>query len=284
MSLKAAMETVLVVGSTGNIGTSAVSAALRSKRNVLALVRNQISAEKLVKNVGTSQGITFAHADVASKNGIKSVVEQVRAGKLPAFQHVWSSGRLRYTACSGPSHTLIYVVGGEYTDTKLQDITDEQLEYNMELGFQANFRKLFFAIHDSSTRTNIWLMQDLAGAYRDSIGYLLEQKNPASTWTICTGAQGELALYPMPAMTQGALFSMCIAASRENEKTNVRFNEILLAFRVEVDEVAKDHGVTTASEFGQVYESVLANTEIRSSRIRVEEVVDMKKLRYARRF
>lgn len=85
-------------------------------------------------------------------------------------------------------------------------------------------------------------------------------------------------------MTQGALFSMCIAASRENEKTNVRFNEILLGFRVEVDEAAKEHGVSSATEFGQVYKAVLANPEIRSSRIRVDEVGDLKKLRYARRF
>jgi uncharacterized protein YbjT (DUF2867 family) len=93
MSLKAAMETILVVGSTGNIGTAAVSAALRTKRNVLAVVRNQNSADKLIKNAGTSKGITFAFADVASKGAIKGVVEQVRAGKLPAFQHVWSSGK-----------------------------------------------------------------------------------------------------------------------------------------------------------------------------------------------
>lgn len=97
MSLKAAMETVLVVGSTGNIGTSAVSAALHSKRNVLAVVRNKTSADKLIKNAGTSTGITFAYADVASKKGIKGVVEQVRAGKLPSFQHVWSSGRFEWS-------------------------------------------------------------------------------------------------------------------------------------------------------------------------------------------
>ena len=41
------METVLVVGATGNIGVSAVTAALRSKINVLAIVRNQDSADKL---------------------------------------------------------------------------------------------------------------------------------------------------------------------------------------------------------------------------------------------
>ena len=242
MSLKAAMETILVVGSTGNIGTAAVSAALRTKRNVLAVVRNQNSADKLIKNAGTSKGITFAFADVASKGGIKGVVEQVRAGKLPAFQHVWSS------------------VGGEYTDTPLPEISDEQLEYNFELGFKANFR-----------------------AYRDTIGYLLEQK-AESTWTICTGSQGDIALYPVPAMTQGALFSMVIAACRDNWKSNVRVNEVLLGFRVEVDGAAKEHGVSSSTEFGKVYEEILARPEIRSSRIRVDKVEDLTKLRYARRF
>lgn len=86
------METVLVVGATGNIGVSAVTAALRSKRNVLAIVRNQNSADKLVKYIGSSKGITFAEANVLSDSGVKGVVDQVRAGKLPSFQHVYASG------------------------------------------------------------------------------------------------------------------------------------------------------------------------------------------------
>jgi NAD(P)-dependent dehydrogenase (short-subunit alcohol dehydrogenase family) len=88
------METVLVVGATGNIGVSAITAALRSKRNVLAIVRNQNSADKLVKYIGSSEGITFAEANVLSDSGVKGVVGQVRAGKLPSFQHVYSSGWL----------------------------------------------------------------------------------------------------------------------------------------------------------------------------------------------
>lgn len=92
MSLKTMAETVLVVGSTGNIGFSAVHAALSAKRNVLAVVRNQNSADKLVKYIGSADGITFTQADVLSDTGVKGVVDQVRAGKLPAFQHVWSSG------------------------------------------------------------------------------------------------------------------------------------------------------------------------------------------------
>lgn len=86
------METVLLVGATGNIGVSVVKAALRSKRNVLAVVRSQESAEKLIKHVGTSEGISFTEANVVSESGIRGVVEQVRAGKLPAFQHVFSCG------------------------------------------------------------------------------------------------------------------------------------------------------------------------------------------------
>ncbi|KAK4981224.1 hypothetical protein LTR66_004650 [Elasticomyces elasticus] len=243
MSLKTAMETVLVVGATGNIGVSAVTAALRSKRNVLAIVRNQASAAKLVKYVGSAEGITFVEADVLSDSGVKGVIDQVRAGKLPSFQHVYSC------------------VGGGYVTTTLQEITTGQLRSNFKVSFEANFF-----------------------AYRDSIGYLLEQSNSASTWTICTGSQGELATRPMPAMTQGALFPMTIAAARDNEFTNVRFNELYLGFRVEVDEVAVQNGTTKASDFGKVYELILANPEVRSSRVRVETLEDIEKLRYQKKF
>ena len=87
------METVLVVGATGNIGVSAVKGALSSGRKVLAVVRNQASADKLIKYIGSSEGITFAEADVISDSGVKSVVDQVRDGKLPSFQHVYACGQ-----------------------------------------------------------------------------------------------------------------------------------------------------------------------------------------------
>lgn len=86
------METVLVVGSTGNIGTSAVIGALRSGRKVLAIVRSQASAEKLVKTVGSRDNITFVEADITSGTGVKGVVDRVKAGELPSFQHVYSCG------------------------------------------------------------------------------------------------------------------------------------------------------------------------------------------------
>lgn len=86
------MQTVLIVGATGNIGASAIHAALRSKLHVLAIVRNQASAEKLFRNVGTREGITTVEADIMSDRGVKDVVEKVRKGELPAFQHVYAAG------------------------------------------------------------------------------------------------------------------------------------------------------------------------------------------------
>jgi NAD(P)-dependent dehydrogenase (short-subunit alcohol dehydrogenase family) len=115
-------ETVLVIGSTGNIGLSAVLGALRSQRKVLAVVRNRASAVKLLRYVRWSEGVTFVEADIMSDSGIRSVVDQVKAGKLPAFQHVY--------AAAG---------GGAFGSTPLKDITTEELRYHMNTTFEANF-------------------------------------------------------------------------------------------------------------------------------------------------
>ena len=77
---------------------------------------------------------------------------------------------------------------------------------------------------------------------------------------------------------------MATAASRENENTSVRFNEIYLAFRVEVDEDAKQHGLTSATEFSVVYEKLLARSDIRSSRVRVDGRDDIKDLKFQKKF
>uniref|UniRef100_L7JAR7 Uncharacterized protein n=1 Tax=Pyricularia oryzae (strain P131) TaxID=1143193 RepID=L7JAR7_PYRO1 len=232
------METVLIVGSTGNIGIAAAHGALQPGRKVLAVVRSQASADKLIKAVGSADGITTVVADVTSDTGIKGVVDRVRAGELPAFQHVY--------ACAG----------GEYTPIKLTEITTEAFRRNMTAGFEANFF-----------------------AYRDTIGYLVAQNHPDSTWTLCTGAQGDLATFPLPAMTQGPLFSMATAASRENADTNVRFVEVYLAFLVQVDEVAAERNAVPSSEFGKVYAKILDDRAVRGARVWVQERGDMETLR-----
>lgn len=87
-----APETVLILGATGNIGVSAVIATLRTGRHVLAIVRNQESAEKMFRHAGTREGITTVEADVVSEEGVKGVVEKVRRGEVRGFEHVYTAG------------------------------------------------------------------------------------------------------------------------------------------------------------------------------------------------
>lgn len=77
---------------------------------------------------------------------------------------------------------------------------------------------------------------------------------------------------------------MCTAAMRENENTNVRFNEVFLAFRVERDEDATAHGVVKASDFANVYETILGDEKVKSSRVEVRSTEDMKTLKVAERY
>ncbi|KAL6797814.1 hypothetical protein GGI42DRAFT_344599 [Trichoderma sp. SZMC 28013] len=82
------METVLVGGASGNIGVSVIIAALRSGRRVLAIVRNNAAEQKIIQHVGTKDRITFVEAQVTYENSVQKVVDRVKAGELPDFQHV----------------------------------------------------------------------------------------------------------------------------------------------------------------------------------------------------
>lgn len=81
-------------------------------------------------------------------------------------------------------------------------------------------------------------------------------------------------------MTQGALYSMANAACRDNENTNVRFNEVYLAMRVEVDADAEKSGMNKASDFAANYEQILAREDIRSCRLNVFEREDFNNLKF----
>lgn len=92
------METVLVVGSSGNIGVSAIIAAQRSNRAVIAVIRNGSAKEKILSHIDSPENITFVEADVTSDSGLQSLVDRVRNGDLPAFQHVFATvGLLNWT-------------------------------------------------------------------------------------------------------------------------------------------------------------------------------------------
>ncbi|GFF36516.1 hypothetical protein IFM58399_04582 [Aspergillus lentulus] len=236
------MQTVLIVGATGNIGASAIHAALRSKRHVIAIVRNQTSAEKLFHNVGTREGITTVEADIMSDRGVRDVVEKVRKGELPAFQHVYAAA------------------GGLFDTTPILDLTTEDLRKHMQVNFEPN---LF--------------------AYQATMPYLLEQGDPASTWTLCTGASGDNGGRAAASMTQGALYSMANVACVDNAETNVRFNEIYLGLFVMVDAAADQFGAMKASEFAIAYEKILARPDIKGCRLMVCQPEDLTELRFRKK-
>lgn len=91
-------------------------------------------------------------------------------------------------------------------------------------------------------------------------------------------------------MSQGALFSFAIAAFRETENTNIRCNEVFLAYRVQAEytdaELDQWRGlvpVMTSAEFAPLYEQLLHRTEIKGSRISAVTPADVKELKYASR-
>jgi hypothetical protein len=81
-------------------------------------------------------------------------------------------------------------------------------------------------------------------------------------------------------MTQGALFSMAVSACRELHGTNIRFNEVYLARRVEVDQNAEKSGAMKSSEFAKHYETILGQPDVKSCRISVRTYDDLSKLSY----
>lgn len=86
-------------------------------------------------------------------------------------------------------------------------------------------------------------------------------------------------------MTQGALFSMGVSAELENRQTNVRFNEMYLAFTVAVDEEAgtgdgAKKTAVKASDFARAYEALLSRNEIKGKRVLLFSQEDIEQLRW----
>lgn len=77
---------------------------------------------------------------------------------------------------------------------------------------------------------------------------------------------------------------MATAAARENESTNIRFNEVYLGVRVEVDQSAAKTGAMKASDFASVYEQLIQRNDIRSCRVSVNSLKDMADLQFERKF
>ena len=123
-------------------------------------------------------------------------------------------------------------------------------------------------------------------AYRATVPYLLEQNNPKSTWTLITGGAGEMGTGGVTAISQGGLFSMANAACRENAKTNLRFNEVYLNYRVDYDAVVEEKGEENrmkVSDFAKVYEGILTRPEIDGCRVSVLGPQDVKELKFRKK-
>ena len=73
---------------------------------------------------------------------------------------------------------------------------------------------------------------------------------------------------------------MMKVASKETEKTNVRVNEVYLNARVDYDEVAEKQGTMKASDFGKVYEQILARPELKGCRVSVKGEEDVEELKW----
>lgn len=139
------METVLVVGASGDIGVSVIIAALRSGRQVLAIVRNNAAEQKIIQHVGTTEGIIFVEAQVTDENNVQKVVDRVRAGELPVFQHVYSAGKYRSQLPRSPvvylSNAQIHkVVGKMETTHPTQNLEMSAFRDIMSINLEGNFR------------------------------------------------------------------------------------------------------------------------------------------------
>lgn len=110
-----------------------------------------------------------------------------------------------------------------------------------------------------SSRAKLWhyitLTHLFEVAYQATIPYLLEQGDPTSTWTLCTGASGDNGSRAAASMTQGALYSMANVACIDNNKTTIRFNEVYLGlFVIAEAALAEQLGALKMNEFAVNYE------------------------------
>ncbi|GAO18698.1 hypothetical protein UVI_02053040 [Ustilaginoidea virens] len=253
------METVLVVGASGNIGISTILAARNTGRNVMAVVRNAAAQDKIVRHVGSRDGITFVQADVTQADGLKRVLEQVKTGRLPDFQHVYAAGECRVTAAMACGLTRDAIVGTLNCE-KVSTMDIETFHQVMRLSCEANIY-----------------------AYNATFQYLIEQGKPNSTWTIITGGLGDLGIGGAVSIAQGALFAFAGVGAYECMRTNVRFNEVYLALQVAVDDVAVKNKLVKASRFAQVYERILDRKDLKSARVYVENERDIDHLRFEKK-
>lgn len=122
-------------------------------------------------------------------------------------------------------------------------------------------------------------------AYKYAVPYLQSLKKP-TTFTLITGGARCFGTAGITSVNQGALGSLCAVGARELAETNVRFNEVYLAFRIEYDSniesgdssipgVDWGENWSRASEFATVYDRILRDEKIKGKQVNVMSKVDM---------
>ncbi|TDZ15577.1 hypothetical protein Cob_v011393 [Colletotrichum orbiculare MAFF 240422] len=228
----------------------------------VAAIIGALQANRRVIAVVRSQASAEKIFDyVGSRDGITIVEADVTSEEsIRGVVDLAQAGKL-------PSFQHVWVsAGGVYWDTPILELDLDALREAMKINFESYI-----------------------AAYRATIPYLLEQGFENSTWSMCTGAQGEVGTRVAPAVSQGALYSFALAAARENEKTNVRFNEVYLVYRVqlEIDGVAeafKEYHISTSRDFAPLYQNLLDRTDIRSRRVNAFTPKDVHDLKYETRY
>ncbi|PQK11501.1 hypothetical protein BB8028_0003g01260 [Beauveria bassiana] len=234
-------DTVLVIGASGKIGVPAILAARRVGYNVLAVIRNEQSQSKLLRHVGSQEGITFTYGDPTQEQDLVNVVDQVKAGKLPDFQHVFTA------------------VGQLHLKGPIQSVDMETFHAMMTVNFEADF----FAY-----RATIDYLLEKAGA-KATFTILtggLATMGYGGVNSIAAGALASLAAV------------MTFENLKTNVRVNEIHLSHIVTYDSEIEEKGAAVG-SKASEFARVYEEILRREDIKASRISVADDSDIYELR-----
>ncbi|KAK2008138.1 NAD(P)-binding protein [Colletotrichum eremochloae] len=240
-------ETVLVFGASGNVGIAAIIGALKSNRHVLAIVRNQKSAEKIFRYVGSRNKITIVEADINSEDSVRGVIQQVRNGELPPFQHVWASP------------------GGLAWETPTLDLKLSELREMMTVNFETYiiaYKVTIPYLLEQGFPSSTWTM--CTGGAGD-MGYRLA---PAVT-------QG--ALYS---------FAITAARENKQTNIRFNEVYLAHRVRLEADKdtqivAGMQIPLMSSKEFAPLYEKILDRTDIRSCRVKARGPEDVAEICYA---
>ncbi|RIA80544.1 hypothetical protein C1645_838511 [Glomus cerebriforme] len=239
-------KTVLITGATGNVGSSAVKEFLEQGANVIATSRSKSSLEKLTSklqeiSVPTEKLIPIV-VDISNDQELSKIADQIRDKTLPEIDHVISS--------SGPWWKYDH----------LYDVTFEQWNEVMSANVNPHFI-----------------------TYRNFIPFLLNK--PGSSYTLVTGASGLVDVIGnipsgITGISQCVLFGISRVARFETKDNAVRFNELLIGFRIEDDATYKKYIsegkfsessdiVTTSWKFGSIFLSIAKDNNVKGEVIKI---------------